>query len=79
MTDKGFVCVVPMLSRGEALQVVKQFAKEVGTPSAVVSDAVTEQKSQALHKFCNETWTTLRVLQEGIRTPWANEAELHVA
>jgi hypothetical protein len=34
VTDKGFVYVVPMKSKGEVLQAVKQFAKEIGAPDA---------------------------------------------
>jgi hypothetical protein len=30
VTDKGFVYVVPMRSKGEVLAAVKQFAKEIG-------------------------------------------------
>ena len=76
VTDKGFVYVVPMRSKGEVLQAVKQFAKEVGAPDAIISDAAGEQKSMELRKFCTEIGTTLRVLEEG--TPWANKAELYI-
>jgi hypothetical protein len=74
VTDKGFVYVVPMKSKGEALQAVKQFAKEIGAPEALICDMSGEQTSHALKRFCNEIGTTLRVLEEG--TPWANKAEL---
>jgi transposase InsO family protein len=76
VTDKGFVYVVPMKSKAEVLQAVKQFAKEVGAPDAIISDAASEQKSQALRKFCSDIGTTLRHLEEG--TPWANKAELYI-
>lgn len=76
VTDKGFVYVVPMKSKSEVLQAVKQFAKEVGAPEALICDAVREQKSEEVKKFCNEIGTTLRVLEEG--TPWANKAELYI-
>jgi hypothetical protein len=36
VTDKGFVYVVPMKRRGEAMLAMKQFAKEVGSPDAFV-------------------------------------------
>ena len=55
---------------------VKQFAKEIGAPDAIISDASREQMSQPLHKFCSEIGTTLRVLEEGM--PWSNRAELYV-
>jgi hypothetical protein len=70
VTDKGFLYVVPMKSKSEVLQAVKQFAKEIGAPEAFVSDPSGEQTSNALKKFCGEIGTTLRVLEEG--TQWAN-------
>ena len=42
--DKGFVYVVPMKSKSEVLQAVKQFAKEIGAPNAIVCDTAGEQK-----------------------------------
>ena len=76
VTDKGFVYVVPMKSKSEVFQAVKQFAKEIGAPDALIYDAAREQMSQHLRKFCTELGTTLRVLEEG--TPWANKAELYI-
>ena len=65
-----------MRSKSEVLLAVKQFAKEIGAPDAIISDAAREQKSLELRKFCREIGTSLRVLEEG--TPWANKAELYV-
>ena len=76
VTDKGFIYVVLMKSKSEVLQAVKQFAKEIGAPDALISDSAAEQKSHALKKFCNQMDTTLRLLEEG--TPWANRAELYI-
>jgi hypothetical protein len=76
VTDKGFMYVVPMTSKSEVLQAVKQFAKEIGAPEAIIFDAAAEQKSKDLRKFLGELGTTLRVLKEG--TPWANKAELYI-
>jgi hypothetical protein len=76
VTDKGFVYVVPMKSKSEVLHAVKQFAKEVGAPEALICDAAREQRSHELRKFCQEIRTTLRVLEEN--TPWANKAELYI-
>ena len=76
VTDKGFVYVVPMKSKSEVLQAVKEFAKEIGAPDAIICDAASEQKSKPLRKFLGEIGTTLRVLEEG--TPWANKAELYI-
>ena len=52
VTDKGFVYVVPMKSKKEALQAVKQFAKEIGAPDALICDMSGEQTSHALKRFC---------------------------
>jgi len=76
VTDKGFVYVVPMQSKSEVLQAVKQFAKEIGAPDAIISDALREQMLQPLCKFCSEIGTTLHVLEEGM--PWSNHAELYI-
>ena len=76
VTDKGFVYVVPMATKSEVLQAVKQFAKEVGAPDAIICDSAPEQKSKELRKFLGEIGTTLRILEEG--TPWANKAELYI-
>ena len=74
VTDKGFVHVALMKSKSEVLQALKQFAKEVGAPDAIVCDCSGEQTSNKVRKFCLDMGTTLRVLEEG--TPWANKAEL---
>ena len=76
VTDKGFVYVVPMKFKSEVLQAVKQFAKEIGAPEAIICDMAGEQTSHKLRKFCSDIGTTLRVLEEG--TPWANKAELYI-
>ena len=55
---------------------IKQFAKEVGAPDAIVSDMAKEQVSQEVRQFCNTIGTTLRALEEG--TPWSNKAELYI-
>ena len=65
LTDKGFVHVLPMRKRSEVLQAVKQFAKEIGAPDAIICDAAKEHTSHDLRKFCNDMGTTLRVLEEG--------------
>jgi hypothetical protein len=62
--------------KSEVLQAVKEFAKEIGAPDAIICDAASEQKSKPLRKFLGEIRTTLRVLEEG--TPWANKAKLYI-
>jgi hypothetical protein len=76
VTDKGFVYVVPMKSKSEVLQAVKQFAKEIGAPEAIICDPAGEQTSKPLRKFLGDIGTTLRALEEG--TQWANKAELYI-
>jgi hypothetical protein len=76
VTDKGFIYVVPMKRKGEVLQAMKQFAKEIGAPEAFVADMSGEQMSKEVKTFCTEIGTTLRALEEG--TPWANKAELYI-
>jgi hypothetical protein len=75
VTVKGFVYVVPMKRKGEALLALKQFAKEIGVPDAFVADMSGEQMSNKVKAFCNEIGSTLRALEEG--TPWANKARLN--
>jgi predicted nuclease of restriction endonuclease-like RecB superfamily len=65
-----------MKSKADVLQAVKQFAKEIGAPDALICDAAKAQTSKDMRKYCNEIGTTLRALEEG--TPWANKAELYI-
>ena len=76
VTDKGFLYVVPMRRKSEVLQALKQFAKEIGTPTSIIADMSGEQMSHDVRKFCNDIGTTLRALEEG--TPWSNKAELYI-
>jgi hypothetical protein len=76
VTNKGFVYVVPMKSKANVLDAVKQFAKEIGAPDALIFDMSGEQTSQPMRNFCHEIRTSLPVLEEG--TPWANKAELYI-
>ena len=50
VTDKGFVYVVPVKSKSEFIQAVKKFAKEIGPPNAIISDAPGEKTPKALIK-----------------------------
>ena len=59
VTDKGLVYVVPMKAKSEVLQVVKQFAKEIGAPDALICDMSGEQTSNALKRFCQEIGTAM--------------------
>jgi hypothetical protein len=68
--------VVPLKTKANVLDAVKQFAKEIGAPDALIFDMSGEQTSQPMRKFCHEIGTSLCVLEEG--TPWANKAELYI-
>ena len=74
--DKGFIYVVLMKCKSKVLSAIKQFAKEVGAPDAIVSDMAMEQVSQDVCNFCKTIGTTLRSLEEG--TPWSNKVELYI-
>ena len=76
VSDKGFVYVVPMKSKSEVPQAVKQFAKEVGAPEAFVCDPSGEQTSNVMKQLTSAMGTTLRLIEEG--TPWSNKAELYI-
>jgi hypothetical protein len=76
VTDNGFIYVVPMEKESDVLKAVKQFAKEIGAPDALICDAAKAQTSKAMRNFCIDIGTTLRALEEG--TPWANKAELYI-
>eukprot|EP00957_Ditylum_brightwellii_P178033 13560810-Ditylum_brightwellii.AAC.1 len=76
VTDKGFVHAIPMKTRLDVMQAVKEFAKVVGAPDAIICNAAREQKSENFKKFLGELGTTLCVLEEG--TPGANKAKLYI-
>jgi hypothetical protein len=76
VTDKGFIYVVPMAKEADILKAVKQFAKEVGAPEALICDTARAQLSKDIQKFCNAIGTTLQALEEN--TLWANKAELYI-
>ena len=65
-----------MKRKSEVMQAVKQFAKKVGAPDAIVCDMASEQTSAEVKQFCNTIGTTLLALEEG--TPWANKPELYI-
>ena len=48
-----------MKHKSEVLLAIKQFAKEVSAPDAIVSDMAREQVSQDVQQFCNTIGTTL--------------------
>jgi hypothetical protein len=76
VSDKGFVYVVPMKSKSEFPFALKQFAKEIGVPLALISDPSGEQTSKEVKKIAREMDLTLKLLEES--TQWANLAELYI-
>ena len=76
VSDKGFVYVVPMKSKGEFTDALHMFAKEIGVPLAIICDPSGEQTSAKSKKLVQQIGTTLRLLEEG--TQWANRAELYI-
>ena len=65
-----------MKSQTELLQVVKQFAKDIVAPDAIICDGASEQKYHNIKKFLSEIGTTLQLLEEGM--PWSKKAELYI-
>ena len=76
VTDKGFLDVIPLKSKSDVILALKEFAKRIGVPEAIICDASGEQSSHDIRRFCQEIGTTLRYIEEG--TPWANKAELYI-
>ena len=64
VSDKGFVAIYPMKSKGEFPSALKLFCKEIGVPITLVLDPSGEQRSKEVRTFCNKVGTTLRVLEE---------------
>ena len=60
IADTGFLHIVPIRMHSDVLSVIKQFAKKIGAPDAIISDATKEQTSQPLCKFCSEIGTMVK-------------------
>ena len=76
VSDKGFVYIVPMESRGEFHSTLKTFAKDIGVPLHLILDPSGEQNSAKVTKMCHEIGTTMNILEES--THHANLAERYV-
>lgn len=76
VSDKGYVAIYPMKSKGKFQDSLKQFCKEVGVPITLVVDPSGEQTKKEVPKFCHQVGTTLQILEES--TQWANRAELYI-
>ena len=64
VSDKGFVYVVPMKTKGEFCSALAMFAKEIGVPNALIMDPSGEQTSKKAKKLCHDIGTTPRVLKD---------------
>ena len=76
VTNKGFVCVIPINLRGEVLQPVKIFAKEISPPEAIIFDAAGEKTYNNLRKLWRDIGKNLGVLEEV--TLWVDKYELYL-
>ena len=76
VSDKDFVFVVPMKSKGGFPSALKVFAKDIGVSTTLILDPYREQTSWKVRKFCNYIGTILRMLEKHIQ--WANLAELYI-
>ena len=76
VTNKGFLYVVPMRTKGDVLHALKAFAKAVGAPEAFVLDPSGEQTSQKVKGILSEIGTALQVIETN--TQRANRAELYI-
>ena len=57
--ERGFVFVVPMKNKSEVPLAFKLFAKEIGSPDAIICDAAGKQNLKEVLKFCHQIGTTL--------------------
>ena len=76
VTDKGYVCVIPMKSKSDVSKALRLFAIRVGAPEDIICDYARAQKSTEVYQFLTSIGTTLRLLETD--TPWSNRAELYV-
>ena len=76
VSEKGFVFIVPMKSRGEFHLDLKMFAKEIGVPLSLILDPSGDQTSTKVNKMCHDMGTTLKILEES--TQHANLTERYV-
>ena len=76
VSDKGFVYIVTMKSRGEFHSTLKIFAKEIGVPLSLILDPSGDQTSSKATKMCHKMGTILNILEE--YTHNANLAERYI-
>ena len=49
VTNKGLVYVVPMTSKGDVIQSVKQFSMQIGAPEVIICDTEDEKTSNYIN------------------------------
>ena len=76
VTDKSFVYVVHMKSKGGVIQAIKKIAKDIGAPEEIICNAAFGQTSNDLYKFFIYIGTNLRALEEV--NMWENKAEFYI-
>jgi hypothetical protein len=76
VSDKGFIYMVPMTSKGEFPKALKEFCKEVGVPCDLICDPSGEQTSGEVKQIANNVAMNLKILEEN--TQHANLAELYI-
>ena len=76
VSDKGFVKVYGMKSKGQFPLALKLFTKGVGVPNTFILDPSGEQMSNEVRAFCHKIGTTLRILEE--LTQHVDRAELYI-
>ena len=64
VSDKGYLSVYPMEHKSDFKDCLHQFCKEVGDPDVLVLDPSGELTLKAVHRFCTQVGTTLRLLEE---------------
>ena len=75
-SEFNFVHVIPMRSKANVPQALKQFFKIFGVPEAIICDSAPEQIYGDSKRLCMQVDCQIKPLEP--YTPWANRAELHV-
>ena len=65
-----------MQNKGQFLEALQMFCKEIGVPSTLVVDPSGEQTSKKVKHFCYPVGMSLKILEES--TQWANRAKLYI-
>ena len=63
VSDKDFVYIVHMKSRGEFHLALNMFAKDIGVPLSLILYPSGEKTSDKVTKMCHKMGTTLKILE----------------